>query len=319
MPPDSIAPGDLEICRALLAAGSKSFALAACGLPPRVRASATVLYAFCRLADDAIDADPGANAATVGRLRQRLDGVYAASAGGALADPVDRALAVVVARERIPRAVFEALLEGMAWDAEGRRYETLDDVQGYAARVAGTVGVMMTLVMGRRDAATLARACELGVAMQLTNIARDVGEDARRGRIYLPLSWLRAAGLDPDDLVRRPRPSRALGQVVRRLLEEAERLYTSADAGLLHLPADCRAAIRAARLCYAEIGRQVAAAGYDSVTRRAVVPAWRKLRLLLQAAASVPAPQDMEMGTLAAPPLEAARFLFTPFSTGTAS
>ena len=99
---------------------------------------------------------------------------------------------------RIPRALPEALLEGFAWDAAGRRYETLDEVEHYAARVAGCVGAMMTLVMGRRDPAILARACDLGVAMQLTNICRDVGEDARAGRLYLPLAWLRDNGIDPD-------------------------------------------------------------------------------------------------------------------------
>ena len=91
----------------------------------------------------------------------------------------------------------DALFEGLQWDCEGRRYEDLEALHAYAARVAGAVGVMMALLMGVRDADALARACDLGVAMQLTNIARDVGEDARAGRLYLPLDWLREAGLDP--------------------------------------------------------------------------------------------------------------------------
>ena len=113
--------------------------------------------------------------------------------------PVDRAFADVVARFAIPEAIPEALIEGLEWDAEGRRYETLSDLYGYCARVAGTVGVMMTLVMGQRSPDIVARACDLGCAMQLTNIARDIGEDARAGRLYLPLSWMREAGLDPDE------------------------------------------------------------------------------------------------------------------------
>ena len=103
-----------------------------------------------------------------------------------------------------PAALPEALLEGLAWDAEGRSYETLDDLFDYAARVAGTVGVMMTLIMGVRSPEALARACDLGVAMQLTNIARDVGEDARMGRIYLPRQWLREAGVDAEAFLADP-------------------------------------------------------------------------------------------------------------------
>jgi 15-cis-phytoene synthase len=273
-------------------------------LPARVREAATVLYAFCRVADDAIDDDLRANGATVDRLRARLQRIYRGCPDD---EPVDRALAAIVVSHRIPIELWEALLEGMVWDVRGRRYETLEAVEDYAARVAGTVGVMMTLAMGVRDPATLARACDLGVAMQLTNIARDVGEDARRGRIYLPLAWLREAGVDPATLVRRPRPSAGLADVVCRLLDEAARLYHRAHSGLPGLPADCRVAIAAAGSCYAEIGRAVARAGFDSITRRAVVPGWLKFLLLLRAPgrASVAAvPAD-----LAAPPLPATRFL----------
>ncbi len=105
----------------------------------------------------------------------------------------------------MPRELPEALLEGFEWDLVGRRYETLEELQAYAARVAGSVGAMMAVLMGARSAAVLARACDLGVAMQLTNIARDVGEDARQGRLYLPLAWLREAGIDPERLARSAR------------------------------------------------------------------------------------------------------------------
>jgi phytoene synthase len=282
MPPDT-ATADLRACRDLLRAGSKSFSAASRLLPRRVRDPATALYAFCRVADDAIDADPAASEATVDVLRERLARAYAGCPDDS---PVDRALARVVAAHRIPRALPEALLEGLAWDARGRRYETLDEVYAYAARVAGAVGAMMTVVMGVRDGAVLARACDLGVAMQLTNIARDVGEDARRGRIYLPLGWLREAGVSPGDLVARPAHGPALASVVRRLLEAAEVLYRRADAGVACLPPDCRAAIFAARLVYSDIGRVVARAGYDSVSRRAVVSTARKVWLLVRSIAA---------------------------------
>ena len=266
---------DLAACRAAMRSGSRSFFLASRLLPRPVRAHATALYAFCRAADDAID-QGGRDAALV-TLRRRLDAVYA----GAPAAGVDRALAHVVARCEIPRSLLDELLEGFVWDVEGRRYEDLDGVMDYAMRVAGSVGAMMALIMGVRLPAALKAAAELGCAMQLTNIARDVGEDARTGRLYLPLAWLREAGIAPEAWVASPVFSDALGRVVARLLAEAERLYASADPGISALPRGCRPAIRSASLLYEGIGREVERLGYDSVSARAVVPAGRKVRLLV--------------------------------------
>ncbi len=364
---------DLADCGALMRGGSRTFFAASLLLPCRVCAPATALYAFCRLADDAIDDAPTGNAATgirpvdevsslskaidtssstdraIGHglivyagittglasdapgvndpinnvaahtgpigdsaidtisvlnrasstgstdesarkqaalrtLRRRLDLAYA----GAPADlAADRAFAAAAARHQVPRALPEALLEGFEWDAEGRRYEDLAALHAYAARVAGTVGAMMAVLMGVRGRDALARACELGIAMQLTNIARDVGSDARAGRIYLPLSWLRREGIDPDTWLADPVFTPALGRVVQRLLGEATALYESAASGLACLPADCRPAIRAAGLIYAEIGQEIAAAGYDSVSRRARVTGSRKAALILRSLAAV--------------------------------
>lgn len=267
---------DVAACRASLARHSRSFHAASLLLPPRVRAVASVLYGFCRLADDAVDVD-GGQAGAVARLRQRLDRVYA---GEPEADPADRALAAVVVRHAIPQALPELLLEGLAWDTEGRCYESLDDLQAYAARVAGTVGVMMCLLMGVRDPQALARASDLGVAMQLSNIARDVGEDARMGRLYLPRRWLREAGLDPDAWLARPQFNPELARVVQSLLGAADALYARAGAGVARLPLSCRPGINAARHLYAAIGHEVVRAGGDSVSRRARVPRGRKLWLL---------------------------------------
>lgn len=298
----ALRPSDLEHCRALLTAGSKSFSAASRLLPRRVREPATVLYAFCRIADDAVDAAGVDRAAAVADLRERLDRVYR----GEPADvPVDRALAEIVHRRGVPRALLDALVEGMAWDADGRRYETLDDLHAYAARVAGTVGAMMTLLMGPRAPHVLARACDLGAAMQLTNIARDVGEDAQRGRIYLPLSWMREEGLDPERWLAAPAHDPRLAAVVARLLRAASTLYRRADDGIGALPADCRFAIRAARLIYAEIGTVIARRDHDSVNRRAVVPTWRKIWLLARAYLA----RHHGNALLHAPPLEPTRFL----------
>jgi phytoene synthase len=265
--------------------GSKSFFAASRVLPQRVRGPATALYAFCRLADDMIDGQGDASAdtqahdpaAALAALHQRLQLIYA---GSPLAMDADQALAAVVTRFGIPQPLLAALLEGFAWDAEGRTYETLEAVHAYAARVAGTVGTMMALIMGASTSQALARACELGVAMQLTNIARDVGEDARNGRLYLPRQWLREAGIDPEAWLRAPGFDGAIASVVKRLLNEADRLYRRAERGIAELPRDCRPAIQSARLVYAEIGREIERRGCDSLSHRAVVSKQRKLALM---------------------------------------
>jgi phytoene synthase len=299
--PEAPAAADLAACRRLLRGGSRTFFLASLALPRGVREDATALYAFCRLADDAIDREPQP-AAALAQLRERLARIYQ---GQPLAIPADRAFAAVAARCHIPRALPEALLEGFEWDASARRYDDLAGVCAYSARVAGTVGAMMAMIMGVRDPDVAARACDLGVAMQLTNIARDVGEDARAGRLYLPLSWLREAGIDADAWLARPAFSPALGGVVQRLLEFADTLYRRAGAGIALLPGPCRPGMNAARLLYAEIGRELARRGLDSVNRRAVVPFARKAPLLAGALA-VPAAAEAD---LAAPSLPETRFL----------
>lgn len=299
------AEADRDACRAAIRAGSKSFFAASLLLPARVRRPAYGLYAFCRLADDAVD---GARSGTDRRAAvERLAARLARAAAGRPADhPADRALADVLAAHAIPEALPRALIEGLAWDAAGRRYADLPELNAYAARVAGTVGTMMALIMGTRDPDALARACDLGAAMQLTNIARDVGEDARAGRLYLPGAWMREAGLDPEAWLAEPRHSAALAGVVARLLAEADRLYARARPGIALLPADCRPAIRAAALIYAEIGRAVAANGHDAVGTRARVGAARKLALLARAA--VPDRADAP-AALRAPPLPESAFL----------
>ncbi len=270
---------DLDACRRLLANGSRTFLAASWLLPRAVREPACALYAFCRVADDEVDGG-GDPAVAVAALRQRLGALYRGQPGPHVAD---RALALVVQRFGIPPTLPEALLEGFEWDALGRRYDSLQDLQAYAARVAGTVGAMMALLMGARSDAALARACDLGVAMQLSNIARDVGEDARMGRLYLPQQWLREAGIDPDAWLARPAFSPALAAVVQRLLQEADALYARVGAGVAELPLACRPGINAARYLYAQIGHEVQRRGLDSVAARAVVPASRKAIWLLRA------------------------------------
>ena len=302
-PPEFAAAADRTACRVAIRAGSKSFFAAGRLLPGEVREAAYGLYAFCRLSDDLVDdaATASDRRDAVARLGRRVALAYA----GTPADtPADRAFSEIVGRYAIPEALPYALIEGFAWDAEGRRYPDLSALHAYAARVAGSVGAMMALIMGARSPDALARACDLGAAMQLTNIARDVGEDARMGRLYLPLDWMVAAGLDPVAFLADPRPSPALAGVVARLLAEADGLYQRAEAGIAALPSPCRPAIRAAALIYAEIGRVVAVQDHDSISTRARVGTARKLTLIARALRADPATPG-----LAAPALPEVAFL----------
>ncbi|MEM6898008.1 MAG: phytoene/squalene synthase family protein [Pseudomonadota bacterium] len=301
-----IDPTDMAHCREAIRHGSLSFHTASKLLPERVRDPALALYAFCRLADDAVDLGDDETAAVL-TLQERLELAYA---GKPRNTPYDRAFAAMVEAHHMPRALPEALLEGLAWDALGKEYQTLSGVFAYSARVAAAVGAMMTVLMGVRDSHALARACDLGVAMQLTNIARDVGEDARMGRIYLPRQWFAEAGVDPEAWLADPLPTPELRRMTRRLLSEADRLYLRADAGIPRLPKAARPGITAARRVYAGIGRQIRANGYDSISRRAVTTNVQKIgwvgQSILRASVSLVMPQP---ATLYAAPLDEVAFL----------
>lgn len=297
---------DLAHCRAAIRAGSRSFHAASRLLPARVRDPALALYAFCRLADDAVD-EGADKAAAVLELQRRL---ALAHAGRPRNAPEDRAFAAIVERFEMPRALPEALLEGFAWDARGDRYATLGDVRAYSARVASAVGAMMCVLMGVRDEGPLARACDLGAAMQLTNIARDVGEDARAGRLYLPLDWFAEAGLDPGAFLAAPAPAPEIRRMVERLLSEARRLYLRSEAGIGALPLETRPGIWAARLIYAGIGGAVRRQGCDSVTSRARTTGVQKAFWLAQSALRTGALAAMPgSAVLNAPPLPECAFL----------
>jgi len=243
-----IRPADLEHCRQVIRTGSYSFHAASKLLPANVRDPALALYAFCRLADDEVDEGDNKRRAVLD-LQSRLDLIYA----------------------------------GMPWDAQERRYTDLSGVRGYSARVASAVGVMMCVLMRVRDADALARACDLGVAMQLTNIARDVGEDARAGRIYLPLEWFEDADLDVDTFLNAPMTSPEIRRMTSRLLAEAHRLYLRSEAGVPALPRQSRVGIYAARFIYDGIGKDIRRAGLDSITRRAHTTKAQKLGWVGQA------------------------------------
>ena len=301
-----IDPTDLAHCKAAIRTGSHSFYAASKLLPSRVRDPALALYAFCRLADDSVDLNREKTAAVL-RLRDRLDLVYA---GRPYDAPADRAFAAMVEDFDMPQTLPDALLEGLAWDAAERQYDTLSGVRAYSARVAAAVGAMMTVLMGVRDRHALARACDLGVAMQLTNIARDVGEDAREGRLYLPRDWFAEGDLTPEAFLAEPAPYSEVRHMTRRLLAEAQRLYIRSEAGISALPKGCRPGIFAARHIYAGIGGHVRRRDFDNINHRARTGTSEKVALAMLAlgktATSFIMPQDAR---LMAKPLDEVAFL----------
>ncbi|HEU4581317.1 MAG TPA: phytoene/squalene synthase family protein [Polyangiaceae bacterium] len=260
---------------------SRSFSLAARLLPAAAREDAVVLYAWCRRADDAIDRARGeAPADALLRLRRELE-----QSGG---EPLLVAFRRVLRERQIPLRYPLELLDGMEMDVHGVDYRSLDQLLEYCYRVASTVGLMMCHVMGVSHPAALRPAAHLGIAMQLTNICRDVSEDWGNGRLYLPadvlqrhgLSWLRLrAGPFPAAAIEPARGAR------RELLELADRYYRSSDAGLAYLSPRCALAVEVSRRVYSAIGRRIERQGYDVSRGRAIVP--RAEKLLACAAAAL--------------------------------
>jgi phytoene synthase len=279
---------DLEVqSREAIQKGSKSFAAAAALFDAETRADAEMLYAWCRHCDDVIDGQTlGHGMSPVEDAPARLAALYAqtraALAGEPPADPQFAAFQTVARRRQIPERYALDMIDGFAMDVEGRRYQTLDELLDYCWGVAGVVGTMMALVMGTKPDAlpTLRRAQDLGLAFQLTNIARDIVEDARNDRVYVPRAWLAELGV-PETAVADPAHRGAVAIIAKRLVDAAEPYYASARWGLRDLPVRCAWAIAAARGVYRQIGLDVVKVGDKAWDERVVVSgrmkAWRAL------------------------------------------
>ncbi|TVS12208.1 MAG: phytoene/squalene synthase family protein [Wenzhouxiangella sp.] len=258
---------------AVMKAHGRSFHLAARLLPRPVRASASRLYAFCRHVDDLADTsdDPQLARAQLRALREDIAGQTPRSARS-------RDFLELAAQDKLPIAPALTLIDTVSQEIEGTRVAGQADLVGYAYGVAGTVGLMMCSVLGAREPGARAFAVDLGIAMQLTNIARDVGEDAAMGRVYLPATW--TTGLTCAQILR-PDPAQRelLRQATARCLALADRYYASGLSGLRFLPTRSRYAIGVAAQVYRAIGDRVADADYRSWDRRAVVPVPARLRI----------------------------------------
>lgn len=273
-----------------IARGSRSFALASRLFDPATRRRAWLLYAWCRHCDDVIDGQEGGqgrvaeNAPAALRLAELTERTRAAVTAEQSDINAFAALSAVVRETRMPVAYPLAHLTGYAMDVHERRFRHIDDTLDYCHHVAGVVGEMMAVVMNvapeNRD--LLLRAADLGIAFQLTNIARDVFDDAAIGRCYLPEDWLAEAGIPPGDHVR-PEHRGALVGIVRRLLDLADAYYASARAGAQRLPRRAGRAVLSAADIYAAIGTKVSAAGPAAWDHRQGTSIAEKLRFVVRA------------------------------------
>lgn len=278
--------------KAMMHRGSVSFYFAALLLPAAARRAIMFLYAWCRHCDDVIDGqDLGLGAvadralvSVKGPVIEQLRSETVAAIRGArhAKSPVHESMGWVCRRHGIPEALPLELIAGMSMDVEGVKYTTINDLILYCYRVAGTVGEMFTHVVGVSNRCAFHHAADLGIAMQLTNIARDIMPDFAAGRVYLPSNWLNDAGLTPDNMTD-PAHRAALFKVVQRLLAEADDHYKSGDEGLIYLPVQVALAVTTARLIYADIGARVLAGGSMELATRQVVPTYRKLWLATKA------------------------------------
>lgn len=257
---------------------SRSFSFASRLLPAATRSDVERLYAWCRWCDDGVDAaaSPAAAAAFVDRATGDLRLI---AAGGEPAAAESLWLATLVRRHQLSIPAAEALLAGMQSDLTPAADFSEDDLMRYCFRVAGAVGVLMCPLLGLRDRRFLPHAAALGMGMQLTNIARDVAEDWRRSRCYLPLEW--TGGLRPSGAA--PAAERVRSGV-RHVLDVAEGFYAAGDSGIAALDVDARLAVRAASSIYRAIGTRIRRRGYRVLEERARVSALAKLSLFTRAA-----------------------------------
>ena len=281
-------PADAAHCRSIVATHARTFALASWFLPPEKRRATYALYAFCRVADDLVDeaAAPGQAAPALAQLGARLDDALAGNA----ADPVLREVARAAAQYGVPRRLLVELLQGVGRDLEPQRLASWGELHRYCQGVASSVGEMCVHVFGlaagsgAQEAVRYARA--LGVAMQLTNILRDVGEDARRGRCYLPDDELASYGLAREEILagavdaRDPRWTRFAGFQAHR----AREWYQCSLPGIAMLAPDAQRCALACLLGYARILGAIERNGWDSFTQRASLRPLERAEVLWQVA-----------------------------------
>ncbi|HET9658330.1 MAG TPA: phytoene/squalene synthase family protein [Kineosporiaceae bacterium] len=268
-----------EVCRKLHVQHGRTYYLATQLLPPAKRPYVWALYGFARYADEFVDSltDPRPEA-LVSWSKEFLDAIVA----GDTDDPVCLAMMHTMRRWQIPRAYVEAFLESMQMDISVTRYATYPDLERYMYGSAAVIGLQVLPILEPLAPEAAARARALGEAFQLSNFIRDVGEDLRRGRIYLPLEDLEAFGVTEDVLVRGVTTA-PVRELIRFEVERARRLYAFAEPGIDMLHPTSRDCVRTAFTLYGEILDAVEESHYQVLSRRAVVPLTRRLQVVVPA------------------------------------
>lgn len=254
----------------------RSFYIASRLMGQPYRKRATILYAFCRHLDDLVDEEPNKVIA-----KAKIEQLKTMLIRGNSTDSTVLRLIKLIKSIDVPMVVVNTLISGIESDLAMSQIQSEAELLQYAYQVAGTVGLMMSHVLDVKDKAALPFAIDLGIAMQLTNIARDVNADARLGRVYIPASWLHNS--TPQSITN-PSPSEiaVLIQATQRILTLAESYYQSGKQGLCYLPLKSRFSITVAALIYSEIGHVIRRQGFCSLKRRAVVGTALKLKCVIQ-------------------------------------
>jgi phytoene synthase len=286
-----MARADALHCERIVRAHARTFTLASYFLPAPKRRAAFALYAFCRIADDMVDAaDEARDDALAGAIARQLaeyERELRAAVAGDPSGPVFRELSWVIDRYGVPPTVLHELLAGVARDLRPTRYDTWPELARYCEGVASTVGEMCTHVFGVAGgpdarARALRYARTLGVAMQLTNILRDIGEDARRGRCYLPEEDLATFGIERDEVLHDPGLAR--DERWRPLMAfevgRARSLYEAALPGIALLAPDSQRCASACATGYAAILNAIERIGYDTISTRARLGGWARAAIL---------------------------------------
>jgi phytoene synthase len=277
-PKNRIQPSLLEQayahCKAITRQHSRTFFFASVLLSPEKRRSTRALYAFCRISDDLVDC-------SLGEVFEELQSWQRSSLGDQKNQEDLVVMAWIDTRQRynIPIRYAEQLIEGVVHDLKKVRYETFTQLASYCYGVASTVGLMSMHIIGFKGPEAIPYAVKLGVALQLTNILRDVGEDWQAGRLYLPREELSAFGLDETDIARGT-VTEAWRNFMRFQIQRTRELYAESLPGIQYLQPDGRFAIAAAALLYQDILKDIEEHDYDVFNRRAFVSKWEKLKRL---------------------------------------
>ena len=275
-----------EHCRNITRRYAKTFYLATRFLPNQKQRSIFAIYGLCRYLDNLVDeaedlivANPVKRQEVEGTLADWKGKLQRTYDGGGEANPILLALSDVLKRHHIDISLPFELIDGVGMDLSKSRYETFEELYDYSYKVASVVGLMVSEIFGYDDKAALQHAVNLGIAMQLTNILRDVGEDLERDRIYLPAEDLVRFGVSEDDLFNR-RVTGSFREMMRYQIDRARSYYESADKGIPMLSPDSQIPVRLARHNYARILDQIEANDYQVFTHRAYLSFTQKMAIL---------------------------------------